>query len=136
MNHHLHPWITRSQRQMQHNLLGHSGVSRWNKFPFSKPLKQSLIMGTEIVPENLETHSALTWLTAHLNTIKHVTMHVMIQQRYFYPTVLIFQILIQCIRQRDSLSNTTAVYFVYFLGACLIKILITFLCYLWQEQVL
>jgi len=66
MNHHLHPWITRSQRQMQHNLLGHSGVSRWNKFPFSKPLKQSLIMGTEIVPENLETHSALTWLTAHL----------------------------------------------------------------------
>ena len=49
---------------MQHNLLGHSGVTEWSRFPFWKPLKQSWIMDTETVHENLETHSALTWLTA------------------------------------------------------------------------
>lgn len=57
---------------MQYNFLGHSGVSGWKRFPFWKPLKQSLIMDTKIVPENLETHSALTWLTARKDQLSYL----------------------------------------------------------------
>lgn len=103
VNHHIFPWIIIRQWEMQHNIIGHSGVIRWNRFPFWKLFKQSLIMDRDSSwkfgnPFCLDMADCIPY------TIKHVTMHVMIQQRHFYPTMLISQILIQCIRQRDSLK--------------------------------